>query len=109
MVQLQTARRVVIVVDAVLRERVIEDVTALGVGGYNYSFCHGKGVHAVTGSRSSDGDLVRIEMITCETVAAAILDYVHEKQGQQFGQYAFSAFIDTVEVDPTDKSFAKHG
>ena len=28
---------------------------------------------------------------------------------QQFDQYAFSAFIDTVEVDPTDKSFAKHG
>lgn len=109
MVQLQTARRVVIVVDAVLRERVIEDVTALGVGGYNYSFCYGKGVHAVTGSRSSDGDLVRIEMITCESVAAAVVAYVHEKQGQQFGQYAFSAFIDTVEVDPTDKSFAKHG
>ena len=109
MVQLQTARRVVIVVDAVLRERVIEDVTALGVGGYNYSFCHGKGVHAVTGSRSSDGDLVRIEMITCESVAAAVVAYVHKKQGQQFGQYAFSAFIDTVEVDPTDKSFAKHG
>ena len=79
MVQLQTARRVVIVVDAVLQERVIEDVTALGVGGYNYSFCHGKGVHAVTGSRSSDGDLVRIEMITCESVAAAVVAYVHEK------------------------------
>lgn len=109
MVQLQTARRVVIVVDAVLRERVIEDVTALGVGGYNYSFCHGKGVHAVTGSRNCDGDLVRIEMITCESVAAAVVAYVHEKQGQQFGQYAFSAFSDTVAVDPTDKSFAKHG
>lgn len=109
MVQLQTARRVVIVVDAVLRERVIEDVTALGVGGYNYSFCHGKGVHAVTGSRNCNGDLVRIEMITCESVAAAVVAYVHEKQGQQFGQYAFSAFSDTVAVDPTDKSFAKHG
>ena len=109
MVQLQTARRVAIVVDAVLPERVIEDVTALGVGGYNYSFCHGKGVHAVTGSRNCDGDLVRIEMITCESVAAAVVAYVHEKQGQQFGQYAFSAFSDTVAVDPTDKSFAKHG
>ena len=109
MVQLRTVRRVVIVVDAVLRERVLEDVTALGVGGYNYSFCHGKGVHAVTGSRNCDGDLVRIEMITDEALAGAVLDYVHEKQGRQFGQYAFSAFIDTVEVDPTDKSFAKHG
>ncbi len=48
-------------------------------------------------------------MITDEALAGAVLDYVHEKQGQQFGQYAFSAFIDTVEVDPTDKSFAKHG
>lgn len=106
MVQLQPARRIVIVVDAVLRQRVLEDVSARGVTGYNYSFCFGKGVHGVTGSRNCDGDLARIEMVVHESVAEAVLDYVHEKQGQQFGQYAFSAFVDTVEIDPTDLSFS---
>lgn len=106
MVQLQPARRIVIVVDAVLRERVLEDVTARGVTGYNYSFCFGKGVHGITGIRNCDGDLARIEMVVQESVAEAVLAYVHEKQGQQFGQYAFSAFVDTVEIDPSDRSFA---
>jgi len=105
MVQLQPARRVVIVVDAVLRERVLEDLTDLGVRGYNYTFCFGKGTHAVTGSRNCDGDLVRIEIITDGSVAEAVLEYIHEKQGRQFGQYAFSSFSDEVEIDPSDRSF----
>ena len=51
-------------------------------------------------------DLSRIEVITSEKTATAILDYVHATQFSQFGRYALSAWMDIVEVDLRDKSLS---
>ncbi len=42
---------------------------------------------------------VRIEVLAKESVADAIMDYVHEPE---FASYPITAFMDTVEVDSRD-------
>lgn len=104
MFETKTARRVVIIVDSSLKDQILDKVIDLGAKGYNYTKCNGRGQHAITGDPYHEDGLVRIEVIASVEVGAAILDYIHAAQFQQFGRYALSAFADTVEVDMRDKS-----
>lgn len=107
MFETTNARRVVIIVDASLQNQILEKVMELGARGYNTVPCGGRGTHAVTGEPFRSGDeLVRIEIISSFEVGAKILDYVHAVQFQQFGNYALSAYADTVEVDLRDASLS---
>ena len=98
-------RRVVIIVDATLADQFCDRVMELGAKGYNCVGCTGRGTHTITGNPFTSEDLVRIEVLTSEDVATAILNYIHAVQFQQFGQYALSAFASVVEVDERDRSF----
>ena len=97
--------RVVIIVDATLADQFCDKVMELGARGYNCVACTGRGTHTITGSPFFGEGLVRIEILTSDEVAKAILDYIHAVQFQQFGQYALSAFLSVVEVDKRDRSF----
>lgn len=99
------ARRVVILADSSLKEIILDKVTDLGAKGYNYVFCYGKGVHALTGHNFSGENIIRIEVVTTNEIATAILDFIHAAQFAQLRQYALSAFSDIVEVDQRDKAF----
>lgn len=104
MFETKTARRVVIIVDATLKDQMLEAISKLGAQGYNFTNCEGKGRHAITGDQFSSQELVRIEVISSHEVAAKILNYIHAVQFQQFGNYALTAFTDAVEVDLRDRS-----
>lgn len=107
MFETKTARRVVVIVDASLKDQMIDEFKKRGVTGYNCMGCSGEGLHAVTGELFNCEELVRIEMIGSHELAAKILDYVHAVQFQQFGNYALAAFTDTVEVDIRDQSLTR--
>lgn len=107
MFETKTARRVVIVVDVSLQDQILEKVLELGASGYNCVECTGKGFHTITGDPFSSRGLVRIEVITSLQAAAAILDYLHAVQFQQFGNYPLSAYTHAVEVDMRDRSLVK--
>lgn len=98
------ASRVVIVVDAVLKPQIVEKIFELGASGYNCVECTGKGVHSISGDLFSSNELVRIEVITSEEIAAKILGHLHAVQFQQFGRYALMAFLDHVQVDARDRT-----
>jgi len=100
----KTARRVTIIVDATLKTMILDKIMQLGATGYNYIECQGKGRHAITGDMFHGESLLRIEVISSAEVCSAILDYVHATQFAQLGQYALTAFADTVEVDLRDRS-----
>ena len=104
MFETRNARRVVVIVDASLKDQMLDKFIELGARGYNTIDCGGCGTHAVTGEPYSSGELVRIEVIASVDVGAIILDYIHSVQFQQFGRYALTAFADNVEVDMRDQS-----
>lgn len=104
MFETKTARRVTVIVDASLQDQILEKITELGARGYNYMECFGKGLHSITGDPFNSRGLVRIETITSVDVAAKIMDYLHAVQFQQFGRYALSTYMDSVEVDMRDRS-----
>jgi hypothetical protein len=109
MFETTNVRRVVIIVDASLKDQLLEKLIGLGARGYNTVDCGGHGTHAISGDPFTSDELVRIEVIASFVVAAAILDYIHAVQFQQFGHYALSAFSDTVEVDVRDRSLYGNG
>ena len=100
----KNARRVVIVTDSVLKDQFFEKIVEFGAKGYTYIECRGKTVQAASGDLFDRDELVRIEIVTTEKVAAHILDYVHATQFSQFGHYPLSAWVDTVEIDMRDES-----
>jgi len=109
MFETTNARRVVVIVDATLCDQLLDKFIELGARGYNTVECGGRGTHAITGEPFRSGELVRIEVIASFDTGAAILDYIHAVQFQQFGRYPLTAFSDTVEVDRRDQSLAGNG
>lgn len=107
MFETKNVRRIVIIADVALRDQLLDKLMDLGAGGYNTMPCSGRGTHSLTGDIFSSGELVRIEVISSIEVCGRILDYIHSVQFQQFGQYALTAFADTVEVDVRDRSLSK--
>lgn len=104
MIKTVTARRIIVIVDASLKDQLLERFLELGAKGYNYVSCSGKGNHMGTGDPFSSDGLVRIEVIASAEIAEAILDYIHAVQFHQFGRYALTAFSSSVEIDERDQS-----
>ncbi len=104
MFETRNVRRVVVIVDSSLKDLLLEKFIELGARGYNVVDCEGRGTHAITGEPFSSSELVRIEILASVDVGAAILNYIHAVQFQQFGRYALTAFADNVEIDMRDQS-----
>lgn len=85
---------VTIVAEAVLEERLVRELRALGARGWTLSQARGEGSR---GTRTSDleGGNVRIETLVAPEVAERILDRLAERY---FANYALVAFAQTVEV-----------
>ena len=104
MIATKRSRRIVIIVDASLRDQFLEKIVELGARDYNYTDCVGRGMHAVTGDPFTGDSLVRIEILTTDQTAAAIMDSIHAAQSSQFSRYALTAFMDNVEIDARHNS-----
>ncbi|MFM2105431.1 MAG: hypothetical protein RL338_463 [Chloroflexota bacterium] len=96
---LVTRRKVTIVAEALLEERLIRELRALGARGVTIGPVRGEGSRGV---RSGDweGSNVRLESIVSREVADAILARIAERY---FDDYAVIAWVDDVEVVRGDK------
>jgi len=92
-------RKVTIVAEALLEDRIVREIRALGARGFTIAETRGEGSRGV---RASDweGRNVRIETIVGGEVATAILAHVAD---HYFAHYAVIAWVDDVEVVRGDK------
>lgn len=90
---------VTIVAEAVVEQRLVDDVKACGAKGYSLSHGHGEGR---TGGRSLDvtGPSVRLETVVDAATADAILEMLARNY---FGRFAAVAWVTTVRVARPDR------
>jgi nitrogen regulatory protein P-II 2 len=92
-------RKVTIVAEALLEDRLLRELRGLGARGFTIAEVRGEGSRGV---RASDweGRDVRIETIVAGDVADAVLAHVAE---HYFAHYAVIAWVEDVEVVRGDK------
>lgn len=92
-------RLVTIIGEAVLEERLLRDLRALGARGWTTSHVRGEGSRG-TRTSSLEGGNVRLETLVSPEIAERILDHMAE---HYFPHFAVVAFAQTVEVVRGDK------
>ncbi len=92
-------RKVTIVAEALLEDRIVREIRALGALGFTIAETRGEGSRGVRAAHW-EGRNVRIETIVGDEVAAAILAHVAD---HYFEYYAVIAWVDNVEVVRGDK------
>jgi len=94
-----TIRRVTIILDTVLKRRVLEACFKLGAKGYTSMECHGQGRHPLLEDPYTGEALVRLEFLVQPQVAEKIIDYMHD---EVFSQFAATVCSEAVEVCSSD-------
>ena len=98
---MNTAERqlITIVAEAVVEQKLIDDIKRCGAKGYSASHVRGEGV---TGKNTLDlnGPSIRLESVVTEKVAYAILEMLAEKY---FDRYAVIAWITPAIVARPDR------
>ena len=93
---MNTAERqlITIVAEAVVEQKLIDDIKRCGAKGYSASHVRGEGV---TGKNTLDlnGPSIRLESVVTEKVATAILEMLAEKY---FDKYAVIAWMTPARV-----------
>ncbi|MFM1751294.1 MAG: hypothetical protein RL119_256 [Actinomycetota bacterium] len=93
---MQTSIRqlVTIISEAVVEQKLIDDIKSCGAKGYSISHVRGEGA---TGNRSLDlnGPSVRLETVVTDKVAEKILEMLAAKY---FGTFATVAWITPIQV-----------
>jgi nitrogen regulatory protein P-II 2 len=92
-------RKITIVAEALLEERLLRDMRGLGARGFTISDVRGEGSRGVRASEW-EGRNVRIESIVSAAAADAILHHVAD---QYFAHFAVIAWVEDVEVVRGDK------
>lgn len=92
-------RKVTIVAEALLEDRILGELTGLGARGFTISESRGQGARGVR-AIDWEGRNVRIETIVSAAVADALLTHVAE---HYFEFYAVIAWVEDVEVVRGDK------
>jgi nitrogen regulatory protein P-II 2 len=90
---------VTIVAEALLEDRIVDELLRLGARGYTVTGAHGRGSRGVRASEW-EGKNVRIETLVRAEVAERILDHLARRY---FALYAVVAYVQTVEVVRGDK------
>ena len=92
-------RRVTIIAEALLEDRLVRDLRALGAKGYTITEARGQGSRGVRASEW-EGRNLKLEAIVSEAVAHRVLERLAERY---FEHYAVIAYLETVEVVRGDK------
>jgi nitrogen regulatory protein P-II 2 len=87
-------KKVTIIAEAVLEDRLLREVRELGSRGYTLTEVRGEGSRGVRASEW-EGKNVQIEVLVGEAVADAILDHLAE---HYFEHYAVVAYVVDVAV-----------
>lgn len=96
---LRPLRLVTIVAEHVLRDRLIDDLRALGARGYTITEVSGEGSRGVRAAEW-EGRSVKIEVVASDAVAERILGRL---AGEYFPHYAVIAWVENVGVVRGDK------
>lgn len=91
-------KRVTIVAEAVLEDRLLRDVKRLGARGFTVLEARGEGSRGVRASEW-EGRNVQIETLVSEGVADRILDLLAERYFQHFAVVAYITTVDVVRGD----------
>ncbi len=87
-------KRVTIVAEALLEERLVRDIRGLGARGHTLTEVRGEGSRGVRASEW-EGRNVQIETLVSASVAESILEALAERY---FPYFAVVAYVTTVEV-----------
>lgn len=96
---LHSLKKVSIVAERLLEDRLVELVRKLGASGYTAVDVRGEGSRGVRATEF-EGHNVKLEVLVSEPVAAAILEQLAKRY---FEAYAVVAYVETVEVVRGDK------
>ena len=89
-----TLRRVTIIAEALLEDRLLRDVRRLGSRGYTITDARGEGSRGVRASEW-EGRNVKLETIVSPEVADRVLEWL---AAHYFEHYAVIAYVEAVEV-----------
>ena len=92
---LKALKRVTIVADAALQDRLVSDITRLGVSGYTLIPCVGAGRRDLAAGGPPRDSQIRIEIVTPQTTSDAILDYLRR---DILKEHQVTACVETVDV-----------
>lgn len=92
---LKPLRRVTIVADAQLQDRLVGDITLLGVSGYTLIPCLGAGRRDLAANGPPRDSQIRIEIVTPRPTSDAILDYLRR---DILKDHQVTACVETVDV-----------
>ncbi len=87
-------KRITIISEALLEERLLTDLRRLGARGYTITEARGEGSRGVRASEW-EGNNIKIETIVAPELALTILAWLSERY---FVSYAVIAYQETVEV-----------
>jgi nitrogen regulatory protein PII len=94
-----TLKRVTIVGENSLEERMVKEAHELGATGYTYTVVHGEGAKGLRPS-TWNGPNAKIEIIATAEIAERILEHVAKNY---FESYAVIAYVDDVQVVRPEK------
>ncbi len=94
-------KRVTIIAEAVLEERLLADLRELGARGYTITEARGEGTRGVRASEW-EGKSVKLETLVSAEVAERLLERLAERY---FEHYAVVSYVETVEVVRGSKYF----
>jgi hypothetical protein len=92
-------KRVTIIAEAVLEERLVREIKHLGARGYTLTQARGEGSRGVRASEW-EGQNIKLESLVSADVADRILAHLAE---HYFPLYAVVAYVENVEVVRGDK------
>lgn len=97
---MQSLRRVTIVAGSDLQDRLVSDITRLGVSGYTLVPCLGAGRRDLAAGTPPRDSQVRIEIVVPRPISDAIVDYLRR---DILKQLQVTACVETVDVIKADQ------
>jgi nitrogen regulatory protein P-II 2 len=92
---MEKLKRVTIVAESVVAERIQEDVLRLGAKGYTTTHAEGRGSRGVRASEW-EGHNVKLETIVTPEVAGKILKYMEAKYFEHFAVIAYTIDVEVI-------------
>lgn len=96
--QTKIMKRITVVSEALIADRIIQDFLSLGASGYTSTAAEGKGSRGVRASEW-EGRNVKIETIVDMNVADAILECLATKYFKNFAVIAYAHDVEVVRGD----------
>jgi nitrogen regulatory protein P-II 2 len=96
--QIRMMKRVTVVAEALIAERIQDDILRLGATGYTTTKAEGRGSRGVRASEW-EGRNAKIETIVTAAVAEAILHHLAERYFEHFAVIAYAHEVEVVRGD----------